>query len=573
MLVGFHDYPSDLETYPVARAIQTFSETMTEMQNPITQPAYPDFQNNQAFVTYSRVRSVYMKEAEDVSARVARDFADFSDIDGLVENLLDVLYERLSPALDVCVRRLGTEYAIFEYSTDDVFEHLIESSAWLEECCETLFKEYLERRSAVEDDRQYREARKDGRSRWNGGGFGLTGAISGAAKAGLLNMGSGLLHGAFNAAADALQQGEFAEFRRNYVQSRGYRRGIVNLFFELAVNLHLIEIELAAQSGQERIQVFENREKREKSEKMIANIERIGLGENELRLALVKAIEFYPYNPRTYEVWLQKFGDAEGTMQQICDSFSLIDLKGRKQQALRNECTCGAVDSEEKFADRIAFFGLPKDISFSEFRTPHAPVTRTHSPAGKSDTATSLPARLQDTPSPASGAVTTSTGDLAIRQAPAATTPAGASVLRPATDGTGTSEWDKVIEGFSTDPDKKFYVAPEIPSKKIAKFIDKYRYPLSSDEVLFYFDETVFGSGDTGAALSHRGIHINLSFGEAHDLPWTEIKGASIGGLLNKKITIKRSSPNKDVGFVLTQSNKGTEALFEAIQRILSVAR
>ncbi|WP_342066621.1 hypothetical protein [Achromobacter kerstersii] len=490
-----------------------------------------------------------MNQAQELSATIERQFSDFYELDGLIENFADVLFERLSPSLDLCIRRLGTEHAVFEYSPEDVFERLVETSTWLKDSCEALFEDYLDKRSTVEDDKLHREARKDSRSRWSGGGFGLSGALSGAAKAGLLNMGSGLLHGAFNAAADALQEEKFAEFRKDYVQSRGYRRRITNLFFELAVDLHFVEIELATRSGQEEIEVFENREKREKSEKMIANIERVGLAAAELRQALKKAIEFYPYNPRPYEVWLQNFGDAAGQMQAICDSLSLIDLTGRKQQILRNECACGTINSEEEFSARVVFLGLSNNLSLSEFK---APVEQTLRPPDR------------EKPSVAAAGQATS------QHAKAALDQQRSNQIADQRE-IGAFQANDATRDFSSDPDKKIYVAPDIPQKKIKKFTEKYRHSLNSDEVLFYFDDTVFGSGDAGAALSRRGLHVSLAFGEVHDLPWSEISSASISGIMNRKITVRRSSTNKDVSFVLTQSNKGSEDFFQAIQRILSM--
>lgn len=50
---------------------------------------------------------------------------------------------------------------------------------------------------------EYRANRKAGRSRWSGGGFGLEGALKGAAEAAALNAVSGLGHSVFNAIGNA----------------------------------------------------------------------------------------------------------------------------------------------------------------------------------------------------------------------------------------------------------------------------------------------------------------------------------------------------------------------------------
>ena len=57
---------------------------------------------------------------------------------------------------------------------------------------------YLNQLQSEAQKDQYRTLRRQSRSSWIGGGFGLTGAVSGAMQAGLLNMASGTIHGAVN---------------------------------------------------------------------------------------------------------------------------------------------------------------------------------------------------------------------------------------------------------------------------------------------------------------------------------------------------------------------------------------
>lgn len=51
-------------------------------------------------------------------------------------------------------------------------------------------------------EKEYREARKASRGRWRGGGFGLGGALKGAATAGALNAVSGFGHDLVNSAGN-----------------------------------------------------------------------------------------------------------------------------------------------------------------------------------------------------------------------------------------------------------------------------------------------------------------------------------------------------------------------------------
>ena len=71
-----------------------------------------------------------------------------------------------------------------------------------------------------EADAEYRAARKASRGRWQGGGFGFSGAVKGAAMAGGMNLLSGMGHSVINAVGNAGSSMETSSaMRRLYTQS------------------------------------------------------------------------------------------------------------------------------------------------------------------------------------------------------------------------------------------------------------------------------------------------------------------------------------------------------------------
>ena len=63
----------------------------------------------------------------------------------------------------------------------------------------TVYDRYAEVVMNEEELDRYRVARREGRARWQGGGFGLAGALSGAVTASALNLVTGAGHMVFNA--------------------------------------------------------------------------------------------------------------------------------------------------------------------------------------------------------------------------------------------------------------------------------------------------------------------------------------------------------------------------------------
>ena len=93
----------------------------------------------------------------------------------------------------------------------------------------------------IEHQRQaeaaYRENRKASRSRWSGGGFGLGGALKGAAEAAALNAVSGLGHSAVNAVGNAGSSVVSSGAKASLYRSKSTRN---NLEHALCQDIHLI---------------------------------------------------------------------------------------------------------------------------------------------------------------------------------------------------------------------------------------------------------------------------------------------------------------------------------------------
>lgn len=95
-----------------------------------------------------------------------------------------------------------------KYEIFDVSESNYSSRCFSMKNSDEAFKAISGRYEAIirekQAEQEYRAIRKESRSRWQGGGFGLGGAIEGAAKAAALNAVSGLGHSVVNAAGNAV---------------------------------------------------------------------------------------------------------------------------------------------------------------------------------------------------------------------------------------------------------------------------------------------------------------------------------------------------------------------------------
>ena len=118
------------------------------------------------------------------------------------EQCLDKLNRLGCSVINQCVEdgvvKTLLNYKIFSYDLNDIREKYDLYDQW-EEQYEKLSNELYEIIEKNQQQHAYREYRKATRNKWEGGGFGVSGAIKGAATAGAFNGITGLAHSVGNA--------------------------------------------------------------------------------------------------------------------------------------------------------------------------------------------------------------------------------------------------------------------------------------------------------------------------------------------------------------------------------------
>ncbi len=95
-----------------------------------------------------------------------------------------------------------TSNKIYDVTKQSVLDTIV-WNAFYKSAYNDVLAEIEEINENAEAARARRQAAKDGRARWSGGGFGFSGAVKGAAAAGAMNMASGMAYGTVNAIGNA----------------------------------------------------------------------------------------------------------------------------------------------------------------------------------------------------------------------------------------------------------------------------------------------------------------------------------------------------------------------------------
>ena len=157
---------------------------------------------------YTKMRKDFVNQAEPFIHREKEKTVKL--ISALDSNNIDKCVDIFSTfGLNVSHKLIDTVHQnlmhkkIYTLSRDQVAELYYNTAQHFAKEYDSFYEEYLEIIGDEEKLKQARELKRAGRSYWQGGGFGIRGALVGAAKAGVLNAGTGLVRGIGDALTDA----------------------------------------------------------------------------------------------------------------------------------------------------------------------------------------------------------------------------------------------------------------------------------------------------------------------------------------------------------------------------------
>lgn len=483
-------------------------------------------ETSQSKLDTNQVRQAFSTIASAWSQKINADFYDlFSNLDSLYENGDDLAHEIRSQAIGQGIK-FTVAHGIYDLDEERFYDtFMLHYDSW-DEDFDVLAEQYeaIVERSAELD--AHRTNRRRGRRQWVG--YGTERAVHDADAKNLM---SNIGHGVFNLMAKGVSAiGD--SFKKDEIFKD---QATVKAFADGASNIvhaaYLATLDAINADSPGKLHAYSKDEIR-KSQAITENIEK-GLIPDDAELpAAIKAISAYPYNERIYPILLRKFGGDQGRLDGVVEHFGMGSLLEEKRALIQEQllhCDLNSVESLNTSRPNIERYA--QFICYDRFNEHYERVIKTI--MARETQASSPPSITPTLP----GAAKLGNSGLTVAIA---------------------------IQNFSSNADHNFYVAPNLPAKKILAFESKNALSFAKDKVVFYFDETVFGSGDKGVLIDLEYVYVHLQFKESHRVALADIADVTISGLMNKKLTmVKRDGTKVDV--VLTQSNKGAISLSEAI--------
>ena len=147
---------------------------------------------------YNDLRIIYTAKAQEWNKTFSQRYEAYGSIETVCAKSSDFCEDMLESLADEYIGTL-VEKGIYGIDSNTFLKKYggVLMNSWYEDFdkIEEKYENIIANSQATD---AHRTNRRKSRSKWSGGGFGLEGAVKGAATAGALNLASGAMHGAFN---------------------------------------------------------------------------------------------------------------------------------------------------------------------------------------------------------------------------------------------------------------------------------------------------------------------------------------------------------------------------------------
>ena len=302
---------------------------------------------------YNRYRLMFQGKADEATRKFQGLYQTNTSLEMVVQNVPNQMQQCIRPVVKHCVQIL-IDHGILTVDEErfiDTYTDVLEPAY---EAYSKIQDQYAEIVLSESEKDAYRTARREGRGRWQGGGFGLGGALKGAATAGALNMVTGAGHMLFNGVAK-IGSSIAANSKMNQIfRSKDTAAMLESGLYQSVFRLHLALIHCLDQAGVEgqAIGGIVLPEASETASAMLRNIPQIKDTDQQCA-AMIQAFQLDPYQEDWYRLALKIFGDHDGTLEEVERYFGITVICGEKERQLNKFVQTLPLDTEAQAQSAI----------------------------------------------------------------------------------------------------------------------------------------------------------------------------------------------------------------------------
>lgn len=278
-------------------------------------------------------RNISFQDQAQIEFR--KKYQQYGDMDQTITHMEDDLYHLFGSVITSYVDALINK-GYYELSTTSFMQEYYTEASHIEYACSKICDAYNEIVMTKKQQEEYRRLRKASRGRWQGGGFGIGGAVKGAALAGTANIITGAGHTVFNAIGNI----------GSSIAASGKKRKLYNDPNTLNTLLTALRSDIFGIIKAYVTFMERNTECRytvrytnvcNEVQNILNNIKQRNLDEDEFRKVIYKAFEKDPYNPDIYTLLLHRYGDDKNELSEITELFGCTNEVEKEKTRILEE--------------------------------------------------------------------------------------------------------------------------------------------------------------------------------------------------------------------------------------------
>lgn len=215
---------------------------------------------------------------------------------------------------------------------------------------------------------EYRKYRKESRTKWRGGGFGIQGAIKGHVKATSMNMVTGVAHSAVNAVGKVGSSMVAGMEKSKVFNDSSTLKTLENGIYTAIWNIHYAYIKFLTDNTNLRFETIKQNDS-EEANIILSNIKNRNIGIEEKIGIIKKLINLNPYSESLYVYMIDNLGDENQEVSKIASYFG-YNMNSYKEKIIKRSISNLKTDTEEEtikaknmLLQEVKYLGIEQNIA------------------------------------------------------------------------------------------------------------------------------------------------------------------------------------------------------------------
>ncbi len=317
----------------------------------MTQKTFPLFNSklefSEARVRYFETRNRFEILAEECYADVMANFySEFKNLDDLCQYSPVWFGKYLRKTGDLAVKILA-ENEHYDIDTERFIQQFLDVEAFDEPYQRVA--DFIEEIATSEEEKEAIRAARTASagSAWVGGGFGISGALKGAATAGALNLTGAAISGTFNMIGRGISAIGNSIKKDSFFKSKRTIKSFANAVYSVVANAHKSLILYTEQNCKSFEVDCITHSDVETSHSLCDNMVKGNVPDDKIQEICLKALTLDPYNENLYEFIFKKYADPKKELSKIAEFFRIKVLPKLQITALANYFDSLKINSEE----------------------------------------------------------------------------------------------------------------------------------------------------------------------------------------------------------------------------------